>query len=101
MKIENKSIVCDSDLQHMIIGILNQNKYMKKSRVCLLNLSKMDTNITRVGLPRSNDTVHIRLFTVTLRRINGPYTAVISGTEIHPYHDEITARIRPYSAQLR
>ncbi len=31
---------------------------------------------------RSNDTVRIRPFTVTLRPINGSYTAVISGIEI-------------------
>ncbi len=40
---------------------------------------------------RSNDMVRIRPFAVTLRRINGPYTAVILGTEIRPYHNEITA----------
>jgi hypothetical protein len=28
-------------------------------------------------------------------------TAVISGTEIRPYHNEITARIRPYTVKMR
>jgi hypothetical protein len=47
------------------------------------------SNISHVF--RSNDTVRIWPFTGTLRRINGPCTAVISGAEIRPYHSEITA----------
>ncbi len=56
---------------------------------------------SRKGLPRSNDTVRIRPFTVTLRRINGPYTAVQPHAVIRPYHNEITARIRPYTVKIR
>ena len=51
--------------------------------------------------PRLNDRVRIRPFTVTLRLISGPYTAVISGAEIRSVNSEGTAHIRPYTLKIR
>jgi hypothetical protein len=46
------------------------------------------------SLPRSNDTAVYGYFTDRI-------TAVISGTEIRPYHNEITARIRLYTVKIQ
>ncbi len=63
--------------------------------------SAFPMKIINFSSPGSNDTVRIRPFMVTLRRINGPYTAVISGAETWPYHNGITARIQPYMVKIR
>jgi hypothetical protein len=52
-------------------------------------------------LSKSNDTSRIRPLTATLQCINGPYTAVISGAKIRPYHNEITAPVLPCTVKIR
>ena len=40
-------------------------------------------------------------YTVNLRDINGPYSAVISGAKIRSYHSEVAAHIRPHILNIR
>ena len=52
-------------------------------------------------LPRSNNTVRIRVFMVKIRHINGLHTVRILDAVIRPYHTEITLNIRPHTAKIR
>jgi hypothetical protein len=60
----------------------------------ILRKLRFDNKVIIFTNLRSNDTVRIRPFTVTLR-------TVLSGTEIRPYHSEITGRIRLYTVKIR